>query len=106
MPIVLCAVLSVFAVAAHEAIRARNLGRPVRHLAWMSVTLGLLCLAVPPYWYGQAMTFHFMIDEQCPALGGGAFVDYHETAFPLSGVLECTERTIQLVPSWVNPVVS
>lgn len=50
--------------------------------------------------------FYFMIDEECPARGAGAFVDFHERLLPVSGVLECADRTIQLVPSWVNPTLS
>jgi hypothetical protein len=50
--------------------------------------------------------FYFMIDEECPARGAGAFIEFRERFLPVSGVLECADRTIQLVPSWVNPTLS
>jgi hypothetical protein len=93
-------------VLAREAVRARVWGRPKPHLELAAVTLGLFSMALPVYAYGQMRMFYFMIDEECPARGAGSFVDFRERILPVSGVLECTDRTIQLVPAWVNPTLS
>ncbi|GAA2156706.1 hypothetical protein GCM10010403_11770 [Glycomyces rutgersensis] len=92
--------------AAREAVRARHAGRPRPHFDLLAVTFGLLGLALPVQAYGQSTMFYFMIDEQCPARDAGDFVDFQERILPVSGVLECSDRTIQLVPSWVNPALS
>ena len=100
------AALVACAFVAREATRARRWGRARPHLDLLAVTLGLLGLVLPVHAYGQLTMFYFMIDEECPARGAGAFVDFQERFVPVSGVLECADRTIQLVPSWVNPTLS
>lgn len=100
-PVTLIACMAVVRAAG----RARR-GRPKPHLNLLAVAFGLLGLALPVHAYGQLRKFYFMIDEECPARGAGAFVEFRESFLPVSGVLECTDRTIQLVPAWVNPVLS
>jgi hypothetical protein len=100
------AALVACALAAREARRARRWGRSRPHLDLLAVAFGLISLALPVHAYGQLTMFYFMIDEECPARGAGAFIEFRERFLPVSGVLECTDRTIQLVPSWVNPTLS
>lgn len=88
------------------ATRAHRENRPAPHLVLASLALGLLALALPTHAYGQMTMFHFNIDEQCPARGAGEFIDFQESFLPISGVLECTNQSIQLVPAWVNPTVT
>jgi hypothetical protein len=94
-------VLAAFAMAVRVARRNRS----ARHWAHLAAAFGFLSLAVPVHAYGHMTTLYFMVDEQCGARGAGEFIDFHERFFPVSGVLECTDRTIQLVPAWVDPVV-
>ncbi len=90
----------------HAAARARCQSRPAGHLVCSAAALGSLSLAILVHSYGQMTMFDFMVEEQCLSRGAGEFIDFHESLFPVSGALECTDRTIQLVPAWVNPAVS
>jgi hypothetical protein len=106
-----CLVLTLLALiacarVARDARRARRSGQSKPHLNLLAVAFGLIGLALPVHAYGQLTMFYFMIDEECPARGAGAFIDFQERLLPVSGVLECSDRTIQLVPSWVNPTLS
>ncbi|MEU6860474.1 hypothetical protein AB0B28_16585 [Glycomyces sp. NPDC046736] len=104
-PLSLILAAAALTASAMTAMAARRDRRHARPFVLGSVALGLLGLAIAVHAYGQATMFYFMIDEQCPGRGAGEFVAFRERFLPVSGALECTGRTIQLVPAWVNPTL-
>ncbi|WP_030161867.1 hypothetical protein [Glycomyces sp. NRRL B-16210] len=80
--------------------------RAPRSTVFAAVALGSLCVAILAYDAGTLSLFRFEVDELCSSYeGAGSFVGYRESSFPISGKLTCSERTVQLVPFWVNPLV-
>jgi hypothetical protein len=99
------ALIGSFKLAAKATATGRE-GRSAAHFALASVALGFLSLVLAVHAIGQWFSFYFMVDEQCRARGAGEYIEYRDSLVPLSGELECTDRTIQLVPAWVNPAMT
>lgn len=83
---------------ANAAARARNANRPAWHLTLFAAAFALLCPALIVHAYGQMTMFYCMIDEQRSAHNAGEFIGFHQSFLPVSGLLERTGRSIQLVP--------
>jgi hypothetical protein len=97
-------VVAVGALAAvvGAIVRARRASSATIHLVWAAAALAVLCLALPTYALGRAPAFYSTPQDLCRERGGGEFVGLSEAYVPVRSTLECSERTIELVPGWVN----
>jgi len=80
--------------------------RPTRIAVYIAASIASLCVATPLYLGTIFMSSPWDARAECGRFGAGEFVNYTESLFPLSFVLECTQRTVQLIPAWTHPVLA
>ncbi|MCC3763387.1 hypothetical protein K3N28_09910 [Glycomyces sp. TRM65418] len=104
---VLCPVslLTLVALAVAAVTVPMRKRRPTRSTVFSAASLASLCIAIPLYLATLFISSPWDTRLECGRHGAGEFVNLTESLFPPSFVLECTERTVQLVPAGANPAL-
>lgn len=101
-PVSLLILVALAVAAVTVPMRKR---RPERTTVFAAVSLASLCIAIPLCLGTLLMSSPLDTRYECTRHGAGEFVNLTESLFPLRIVLECTERTVQLVPAGANPAL-
>ncbi|WP_205328558.1 hypothetical protein [Glycomyces sp. YM15] len=101
-PVSLLILVALAVAAVTVPLRKR---RPARSTVFIAASLASLCIAIPLYLGTLFMSSPWDARYECSRHGAGEFVNYTESLFPPSFVLECTERTVQLIPVGANPAL-
>lgn len=94
-PVSLLIVVALAVAAVTVPMRKR---RPARSTVFIAASLASLCLAIPLYLGTVFMSSPWDARVACDRHGAGEFVNLTESLFPPSIELECTERTVELIP--------
>ncbi|WP_335989835.1 hypothetical protein [Glycomyces sp. MUSA5-2] len=99
IPVALIILVALAVAAVTVPLRKR---RPARSAVFIAASLASLCIAILLYLGTLFMSSPWDARYECSRHGAGEFVNLTESLFPPSVALECTERTVQLVPVGAN----
>lgn len=94
-PVSLLVLLALAIAGVTVPLRKR---RPARSTVLIASSLASLCIAIPLCLGTLFLSSPWDARYECSRHGAGEFVNLTESLFPPSVLLECTERTVQLVP--------
>jgi hypothetical protein len=87
-------------------VKAKAEGRPApAGLGYAGHALASLILAAVVWVIGAANVVYPEIDYQCTVRDAGEYIEHNSSDLPLSSELVCSERTVELMPAWVNPLL-